>query len=90
MGAGEINFLALPAVAVLALAGSPVAFRRAGFLWAKVVFGTLTVLFAALAVTGIIISIQHKTGLSDLPLAWLAVPGLAVVLVRVAGLRGRL
>ena len=84
MGAGEINFLALPAAAALALIGAPLVFRRAGFAWGKVAFGSLTVLFAALGVVGIVISVQYKTGLSDLPLAWLAVPALGYALSRIA------
>lgn len=84
MGAGEFNFIALPVTAVLALVGAPLAFRRAAFPWGKVVFGSLTVLFAALGVVGIVISVQHKTGLSDWPLAWLALPALAVALYRIA------
>lgn len=84
MNAADINFLALPAVAALALVGTPLALRRAGFLWAKVVFGSLTALFAALAVCGIVLSVQQKTGLSDLPVAWLVVPALGFALYKVA------
>ncbi|MBI2241753.1 MAG: hypothetical protein HYU59_13250 [Magnetospirillum gryphiswaldense] len=87
MNAAEINFLAFPVVAVLALAGAPFALRKAGFLWAKVVFGTLTALFAGLAVCGVVLSVQHKTGLSDLPIAWLVVPALGFALYRVSRLK---
>jgi len=87
MNAGEINFLALPVVAVLTLVAAPVALRRAGFLWAKVVFGSLTALFSALAVCGIVLAVQQKTGLSDLPIAWLVVPALGFALYRVSRLK---
>ncbi|MGE4278161.1 MAG: hypothetical protein AB7G62_01150 [Magnetospirillum sp.] len=87
MNAAEINFMALPVVVVLALVGGPLALRRAGFLWAKVVFGSLTFLFAALAICGIVLSVQQKVGLSDLPIAWLVVPVLGVALYRVSCLK---
>ena len=87
VSAGEINFVALPLVALLALVGAPLAFRRAGFLWAKVVFGSLTVMFAALGSAGIIISVQNKTGLSALPLAWLVLPALIFALYRISRIK---
>lgn len=86
MGGEEINFLAVPAAILLALAGAPPALRRAGFGWAKVVFGTLTVTVAALGVAGVVTAIQHKTGLSALPLAWLVPSALAGVLYRLSSL----
>lgn len=87
MGLGEINFLALPVVVGLALFGAPLAFRRAGFQWAKIALGTVTVLFAALGVVGVIISIQHKTGLDEIPLAWLVVPALGFALYRISRIK---
>lgn len=57
------------------------------FLWGKVVFGSLTVVFAALGSAGIIISVQHKTGLSALPLAWLVLPALIFALYRISRIK---
>ena len=88
MNAGEINFLALPVCALLALVGAPTALRRAGFPWAKTVFGALAILFATLGVVGVIISVQHRTGLSEIPLAWLGVPALGYALYRVSLVKG--
>jgi hypothetical protein len=82
MDGESVNFLAAPAAFLLGLAGGPLAFRKAGFGWAKTSFGTLTLAVAGLAVAGIVVSVQKKAGLPELPLAWLS-----PVLVVVAGWR---
>ncbi|MBR9971153.1 hypothetical protein [Magnetospirillum sulfuroxidans] len=87
MGLGEFNFLALPVVVLLSLFGAPLAFRRAGFQWAKIVFGTVAVLFSALGMVGVIVSIQNKAGLGEIPLAWLVVPALGFALYRLSQIK---
>ncbi|MBF0325085.1 hypothetical protein [Magnetospirillum moscoviense] len=78
MDGESINFLAAPAAFLLGLVCGSLAFRKAGFGWAKTLFGTLTLAVAGLAVAGIVVSIQKKAGVPELPLAWVSVV-LAVV-----------
>jgi hypothetical protein len=82
MGAEEINFIALPVAILMALVGGPLALRKAGFPLGKIVFGTLAVTVAALAVAGVITSIQRKTATEMLPLAWLVPATIGFVLWR--------
>lgn len=74
----ELNFLSLPAVAVLSLVGGPLLLHKAGYPAGKVVFGVLTGLGVLLAAWGVLSAIQHKAGLDALPLGWL-IPVAAVV-----------
>jgi hypothetical protein len=87
MDGASINFLAIPTALLLALAGGPVALRRAGYLWSKTLFGSLTLAAAGLGVAGIISSIQAKAGIPELPLAWVAPVLVVIALVRLARLR---
>lgn len=85
MGLGEFNFLALPVAVVLAVLGAPLAFHRAGFAWAKTIFGTLTVLFATLGTGAVILALQQRTGSSEWLLAWTVLPALGYALYRISG-----
>lgn len=84
MDGESINFLAAPTAFLLGLIGGAVAFRMAGFGWAKTVFGTLALAVAGLAVAGIVVSIQKKAGVPDLPLAWLSPILVAVAAWRIS------
>ncbi|MBC7905734.1 MAG: hypothetical protein H7Y60_03175 [Rhodospirillaceae bacterium] len=74
----EFNLISLAVTALLALLGTPVLLRRAGYPWNKTVFGTLTVLVVGLGLWGIMSTIQHKASLEAVPLGWL-VPLAALV-----------
>jgi hypothetical protein len=87
MDGESINFLAAPAAFLLGLAGGPLAFRTAGFGWAKTVFGALTMAVAGLAVAGIVVSIQRKAGMAELPLAWLSPALVAAACWRISKVR---
>lgn len=76
----DINFLSLPALVILSLAGGPLLLHRAGYPFGKTVLGSLTGMVVLVALWGVVSSIQHKTGQEALPLGWL-VPVLATWVV---------
>ncbi|HTH16276.1 MAG TPA: hypothetical protein VL974_06465 [Magnetospirillum sp.] len=67
----ELNFLSLPASALLALLGGPFLLRKAGYPAGKTVFGVLTGTMVLLAAWGVLSTVQHKAGIETLPLGWL-------------------
>jgi lipopolysaccharide export LptBFGC system permease protein LptF len=67
----EFNVLSLAVTVLLALLGTPVLLRRAGYPWGKTVFGSLTAMVVLLGVWGIMSTVQRKAGLDALPLGWL-------------------
>ncbi|MBC7952452.1 MAG: hypothetical protein H7Z12_11625 [Rhodospirillaceae bacterium] len=67
----EFNIISLAATVLLALLGTPVLLRRAGYPWGKTAFGSLAVTVVMLGVWGILSAIQRKAGLDAIPVGWL-------------------
>lgn len=71
MGVDELNAVSLGVTILLALVGTPVLLRRAGYPFGKTAFGTLTVVVVLLGVWGIVATLQRKAGIEAVPLGWL-------------------
>lgn len=65
------NSISLAATVLLALIGTPVLLRRAGYPYGKTTMGTATVLLVLLGLWGMVATIQRKAGLELVPLGWL-------------------